>query len=144
MTCGATIGILTVQQTVFVVILAIITFEFQRDAAIRSFPTFVTATAPPTSFSRFALASFGTITRAALQSAVFSVPAGYAETSAILALAVLVTPRIAESFLTELASPSRIADASASLASSMSTAINATGRFGTIVAGPTASADAFM
>lgn len=141
---GATIRVLAVQKTVFVVIFAIVAFQFQRDAAIRPFPALFAATAPPTSFSRFALASFGTVARAALQSAVLSVPAGNAKASAILALTVLVTSRIAESFLAEFARPSWVADASASLASSMSAAIDAAGRFGTIVARPTASANAFM
>jgi hypothetical protein len=145
MACGATVRVLAIQQAVFIVVFTVIAFQFERDTTIRSFPAFVTAAAPASaSFRRFALASFGTIARAALKSAVFAVPAGDAETGAVFALSMFVTTCVAESFLTELTGPSGIADASAGFASSMSAAVDATSRFGTIISGPAAIANAFV
>lgn len=145
MACGATVRVLAIQQAVFIVVFTVVAFKFERDTTIRSFPAFVAAAAPASaSFRRFALASFGAIARTALKSAVFAIPAGDAETSAVFALSVLVTADVAESLLAEFTGPSRIADASAGFASSMSAAVDTTSRFGTIISGPAAIANAFV
>ena len=140
---GATVRVLAIQQAVLVVVFAVVAFQFQWDAAIRSFPSFVAAAAP-SSIGRLALASFRAIARTSLEGAVFAVPAGDAETSAVLALSVLVAPGVTESFLTEFAGPSVIAHASARFASSMSAAVDAASRFRTIISRPAAIANAFV
>ena len=142
---GAAIRVLAVHQAVLVVVLAVFAFHFQRDAAVRPFPALVATTTPSgASFRRLALASFGAVARAAFQRAVFPVPARDAEASAVLALAVLVASRVAETLLAEFAGPSRIADAGAGLAASVSAAVDAASRFGTIVASPAGRANAFV
>lgn len=74
----------------------------------------------------------------------FAVPARHAQAGPVFALAVLVASGIAESLLAELAGPSGVADASAGLATSVSAAVDAAGRFGTIVTSPAGVANAFV
>lgn len=144
-TRGATVRVLAVQQAVLVVVFAVVAFQLEGDAAIRSFPALVAAAAPAAaSFRRLALASLGAIARAALQSAVLAVPARDAEAGAVLALAVLVAPGIAEPLLAKLAGPSGVADAGAGLAPPVSAAVDAASRFGAVVTGPATVANAFV
>jgi hypothetical protein len=135
--CGATFRVLAIQQAILVVVFAVVAFQLQGDTVIRTFPAFLAAATPAAaSFRRLALASLGAVARAALQSAVLSVPARDAEAGAVLALAVLVAPGIAEPLLAELACPSGVADASAGLAPPVTAKVFAASRFGAIVSRP--------
>ena len=109
---------------------------------------------------------FGTFLGAALEGAVLAVPAGHAQTGAVLALSVFVAsvlfkhfhsdfhlkyqtfnsvvPRIAKTFIAEFSGPSGVADARAGLASTVSAAVDSASRFGTVLAGPALGADAFV
>lgn len=62
----------------FIIIQPIGALELERDAAVDSFPSFVTAAAPLAIRRRFARAVFGTLLRTAFESAVFAVPARHA------------------------------------------------------------------
>ena len=108
---------------------------------------------------------FGTFLGAALESAVLAVPAGHAQTGAVLALTVFVAsdyskifieqtsqisnfqfhvPRIAKTFIAEFSGPSGVADARAGLASTVSATVDTAGGFGTVLSGPALGADAFV
>lgn len=84
----------------------------------------------------------GALTRATFERTVFTVPAGSAQAGAVLALAMFITPSIAESFLAEFAGPTGLTDASAGLATSVHAAIDGTSRFRTIVTSPTGRTNA--
>ena len=79
------------ERGTFVVISAVFALEFQCDRTIGALPALVAAAAPAVLRRRFALSVFAALFRAAFEGTVAAVPAGYAQTCAILALAMLVT-----------------------------------------------------
>ena len=75
----------------FIIIESVIALKLEGDAAVDAFPALVATAAPLTvRWCRFTRAVFGTLLRAALESAVLPVPARHAQAGAVLALPVLV------------------------------------------------------
>lgn len=95
----------------FVIILVVAAILLQRHRAIRTVPAVVAATLPQTLAADAALSVRRAAGRAALHRAVLAVPAGDAQTRAVLALAVLIAARIAQFRIAVVGAPAHIAQA---------------------------------
>jgi hypothetical protein len=103
MTHGAT------RLLTLVIVLAVLAVLFQLQRAVDAVPAIVAAALEQTVGSDAALAVVVAATGTALHRAVLSIPAGHAQTRAVLALAVLVAARIAQLHVAELALPAVVA-----------------------------------
>jgi len=119
-----------------VVVLTVAAVELQSDAAVRSVPALVAAALPLALAADAALAVSGAAVGTALDGAVLPVPAGDAQTGAVLALAVLVAAGVAQPRVAILASPLRVTGTGVALAATMLAAVQVAQLLGTVVAAP--------
>lgn len=119
-----------------IVVLAIAAVELQCYATVWSVPAFVAAAFPLTLATHPALTVAGTAVGAALDGAVLAIPSSYAETSSVLALAVLVATAIAQLGVAVVATPFRIAGAGVALAATVLAAVEVAQLLGAVVATP--------
>jgi hypothetical protein len=107
----------------FIVVNVVVAVAFQLGVAVQTVPSIGAFALPHVVAVHPALPVTRTAVWTALQRAVFAVPAGHAQARAVLALAVLVAPIVAQLRVAVLTRPAGVADASVAYAMAVRAAV---------------------
>lgn len=123
MSCSVSACVSHTNTLTFVVVLVVAAVLLQRHRTIGTVPAVVAPALPQAFAADATLAVRRAAGRAALHRAVFAIPAGDAQTGAVLALAVLVAARIAQFRIAVVAAPAVVAGARFADAASVAAAV---------------------